>query len=143
MSTDELEVHVNEASLGGDFEPPPVQMTDILNKVLADLHRASTDIVQSMVASRDGLAMITHGTMDNEDHAAAICAELMNLCQQAAADFSIGTVNLFLARAQDGYALVLPVSDEVMLAMITRSRANIGFLLLEGERAAAALAAAL
>lgn len=143
MPADELEVHVNDANLGGDPEPPPAQMTDILNKVLADLHHASTDIVLSMVASRDGLAMITRGSMDNEDHAAAICAELMNLCQQAAADFSIGAVNLFLTRAQDGYALVLPASDDVMLAMIARSGSNIGFLLLEGERAAEALAAAL
>lgn len=143
MSADELEVHVNNANLGGDPEPPPVQMTDILEKVLADLHHASTDIVLSMVASRDGLAMITRGSMDNEDHTAAICAELMNLCQQAAADFSIGAVNLFLARAQDGYALVLPAGDEVMLAMIARSQSNIGFLLLEGERAAEALVAAL
>jgi predicted regulator of Ras-like GTPase activity (Roadblock/LC7/MglB family) len=143
MSADELEVHVNDTNLGGDPESPPAQMTDILNKVLADLHRASTDIVLSMVASRDGLAMITHGSMDNEDHTAAICAELMNLCQHAAADFSIGAVDLFLARAQHGYAVVLPASDEVMLAMIARSRSNIGFLLLEGERAAEALAAAL
>jgi predicted regulator of Ras-like GTPase activity (Roadblock/LC7/MglB family) len=143
MPTDEAKLDISEAEMDKESLSPPPPMTDVLLEILTDLHRSTTDIVLSMIASRDGLAMITHGSMEDEDHAAAVCAELLAQCQQAAGDFRIGSVNLLLARCREGYALILPASDDVMLAMIARTGSNIGYLLLEGERAAEAVAAAL
>ncbi len=143
MSTEEMKLPAPEIPEDTEEEIEPIQMTEVLREILVDLHQSTTDITLSMVASRDGLAMIAHGDMDSEDHAAAICAELTALCQQAADDFRIGAVNMQLARGSEGCMILLRVNDDVVLALAAHSGANIGFLLLEGERAAEAIASAL
>jgi predicted regulator of Ras-like GTPase activity (Roadblock/LC7/MglB family) len=143
MSVDEVKLPTPDT---GESEPSGTeapQISDVLHDILTDLHRSTTEITLSMIATNDGLAMITQGSIDNEDHAAALCAELAALCQQAADDFHTGKVETLLTGGSDGVLLLLRVNDNVMLAMTAHSEANLGFLMLEGERAAKAIAAAL
>jgi predicted regulator of Ras-like GTPase activity (Roadblock/LC7/MglB family) len=146
MSADEAKLPMPETGDTGEPQQPDAeapQISDILRDILVDLHRSTTEIILSMITTDDGLAMITHGTVDNEDHAAALCAELTARCQQAADEFRTGKVNTVFTGGSDGTLFLLRVNDNVMLAMTARAEANLGLLMLEGERAARAIAAAL
>lgn len=115
--------------------------TEALRSILADLHVDIKDIEGSLVISRDGLTMAAHGLSFDIDSAGAVCTELYGRGSALAVELHRGRVDEVLLKTERGYVLVVPAGEEAFLALLARPNANLGLVLLEIHRTAAAVAA--
>lgn len=115
--------------------------TEVLGRILADLHVDVKDIEGSLVISRDGLTMAAHGLHFDIDSAGAVCTELYGRGSALAAELHRGRVDEVLLKTELGYVLVAPAGMNAFLALLARPDANLGLVVLEIHRTAAAVAA--
>jgi len=115
--------------------------TEALGSILADLHVDVKDIEGSLVISRDGLTMAAHGLNFDIDSAGAVCTELYGRGSALAVELHRGLVEEVLLKTARGYVLVVPAGEDAFLALLARPGANLGLVLLEIHRTAAAVAA--
>lgn len=116
---------------------------DRLRAILSELHEESKDVQVSMVVTRDGLTMTVVGGVVDPDKVGAMCSDLLRLCHSAALELQRGEVEHVLMRASQGYMLLTPAGDQTMLAVMARPDTNLGMLLIDTRRAAAAIPGAL
>lgn len=118
---------INTLSTGG---------TEELNSILEDLQSACLDIQLSMIATTDGLTMSSLGTVLDPDQVGAMCSELQTVCNKTANELQQGILEQMLLKCSDGYMLVTTAGDHAVLAIMTKPSINLGFLIIESQRAA-------
>ena len=118
---------INTLSTGG---------TEELNSILEDLQSACLDIQLSMIATTDGLTMSSLGTVLDPDQVGAMCSELQTVCNKTANELQQGVLEQMLLKCSDGYMLVTTAGDHAVLAIMTKPSINLGFLIIESQRAA-------
>lgn len=128
--------------------PAPVNeataSSERMRAILNELHAESKDVQVSMVVTYDGLNMLVVGeggglSIVDPDKIGAICSDLLRLCHSAALELQRGDVEHVLMKASQGYMLLTPAGDVAMLAVMARPDANLGMLLIDTRRAAAAI----
>lgn len=110
--------------------------TEELNNILEDLLSVCLDIQLSMIATTDGLTMASLGTVLDPDQVGAMCSELQTVCNKTANELQQGILKQMLLKCSDGYMLVTTAGDHAVLAIMTKPSINLGFLIMESERAA-------
>ena len=110
-----------------------------LRAILNKLHMESKDVQVSMVVTGDGLTMVVVGGITHPDSVGAMCSDLLRLCHSAALELERGHVEHVLMKANQGYMLLTPAGDKAMLAVMARPDTNLGMLLIDAQRAAAAI----
>ena len=120
----------------------PAPGTEPLAAVLADLHAACPQLQFSLVATRDGFTMTTLGRTEAGDGepVGALSAGLLHQCNNAALELAHGDLEQVLLHSRQGYLLLRHAGEQAMLAVVAGSEANVGLVLLEGQRAARRIA---
>jgi len=113
--------------------------TEELNSILEDLHSACVGVQLSMIATTDGLTMASLGTVLDPDQVGAMCSELQTVCNKTATELQQGTLQQMLLKCSDGYMLVTTAGEQAVLAMMTKPNVNLGFVIIESQRAADAI----
>ena len=110
-----------------------------LKAILEELHSESRDVQASMIVTHDGLTMLVLGSVIDPDRFGAMCADLLSLCRSAAAELVRGQIEQVLMKATSGYMLLTPAGQQAVLAIMARPDTNLGMLLIDAARAAAAI----
>lgn len=100
----------------------------------------ANDVTGAALISSDGMLLGAKMSADvNADRVGAISATMMGVTKRVVTDLKIGTAEETIVRAQDGYLLVLPVNEQLVLATTLRPNANLGMVRLEARDASHAL----
>lgn len=116
--------------------------TEALQAVLSDLN-ATKDVEVAMVVTQDGLTLAAQGKVSDADRLGALSAGLLALCRDMAQELQRGEMEQVLLHGGTGLVLLRLAGPVAMLAIMARPDCNLGLLLLEAERAALAIGAAL
>lgn len=104
----------------------------------------STDVAGAAVISTDGMLLGSRmGPEVNADRVGAIAATMMGVTVRVVNDLKIGKAEETIIRADSGYLVVVPVTNQVVLAITLRSHANLGMIRLEAREAGQAIAVAM
>ncbi len=126
---------------------PSVEMstggTEEITHLLLDLNRHCLDIQLSMVSTRDGLTISSCGTVLDPDQVGAMCSELITVCHKAACQLEQGELDQMILRCSNGCLFLMPAGEHAVLAIMAVPEVNLGMLLLEAQRAARLIQAAL
>lgn len=127
--------------------PPPVPLSERvldvskqleLQAVLQDLHASADGVTGAVLASRDGLAIVSTMQESQTPRVAAMAATIVALAQQAVPDSEPGGQTVI--RGTGGCVVVYGAGPECVLAVQTTARPNIGLVQIEAPRAAEELA---
>lgn len=118
---------INTLSTGG---------TEELNSILQDMQSVCLDIQLSMIATTDGLTMASLGTVLDPVQVGAMCSELQTVCNKTANELQQGILEQMLLKCSGGYMLVTTAGDHAVLAIMTKPSINLGFVIIESQRAA-------
>jgi predicted regulator of Ras-like GTPase activity (Roadblock/LC7/MglB family) len=123
-------------------------MSTRLEQITAILERLSTnggsDIVGAVAVNTDGIVLAAQMNGDqNADRVGAVAATMVGVTKRVAGDLKIGTAEETIVKSASGMFVVLPASDQGLLAVNLRQGANLGIALIEAREAAAAIGRAL
>ncbi len=117
----------------------------LLVDILAELQASATGFQASMIISRDGLLMATQKTAFpvelDEARAAAMTTALFAYAKRGMQAIKFGGVQQVLLKGEQGYFVILAVSEYVMLSVLLSHQAQLGLSLLSCERCAQKIAA--
>ena len=117
--------------------------TDDINNILLDLNNICRDIQLSMISTTDGLTMSACGTVLDPDQVGAMCSELTAVCNKAARQLEQGNLQQMFLRCSEGTLLLMAAGEFAILAIMCQPDVNLGLLLIEAQRAATLIQAAL
>jgi uncharacterized protein len=104
----------------------------------------SSDITGAAVISSDGMLLGSRmGPEVNADRVGAISATMMGVTTRVVNDLKIGKAQEAIIHADNGYLVVVPVSAQIVLAIILRPGANLGMIRLEARDTGQLVAAAM
>jgi predicted regulator of Ras-like GTPase activity (Roadblock/LC7/MglB family) len=108
---------------------------------LQQLRQKSPEVTATVLATADGFPVHSDaaGGVD-VDSLAATAADLAARTARMAEDLGQGSLQQILAQADGGYILASRISDEMTLAVIAKTEASLGLLLINVRKAAAQLA---
>lgn len=100
----------------------------------------STDVTGAALISSDGMLLGAKMSGDiNADRVGAISSTMMGVTKRVVTDLKIGVAEETIVRAREGYLLVVPVTDQLVLATTLRPSANLGMIRLEARDASSVL----
>lgn len=119
--------------------------SELLAGILDQLvNNNSTDVAGAAVISTDGMLLGSRmGPEVNADRVGAIAATMMGVTVRVVNDLKIGKAEETIIRADNGYLVVVPVTNQVVLAITLRAHANLGMIRLEAREAGQAIAVAM
>ena len=111
-----------------------------LQHVLDELQEEVSDVQGAMLASRDGLPIVS--TMDPNDasRVAAMAATVLALGARVVETTGLGTFDEAVIQSDNGTFVVYDAGDVAALAVMAQARANLGLVHIEARRAAEVLA---
>lgn len=112
---------------------------DTLDTLLRDLCEQAAGIEGAVLINRDGLTMVSHGRVSDEEHLGASCGALFSQASKSAGDLQRGVLDHVLLRAEHGWVVIVRAGPEVVLAILAQPLANLGMVLLEAARVAEAV----
>jgi len=123
-------------------------MSTRLEQITAILERLSTnggtDIVGAVAVNTDGIVLASSMNGDqNADRVGAVAATMIGVTKRVSSDLKIGTAEETIVKSETGTFLVLPASEQGLLAVALKQGANLGIALIEAREAAAAIGRAL
>jgi uncharacterized protein len=109
---------------------------DRLTAALYNLQANTADVEATAIVSVDGL-IIASALPSNagEDRVAAMSAAMLSLGERIAGELRRGTLQQVYIRGRLGYVLLLSVGDDAVLTVLAHSRAKLGLIFLEMQRA--------
>jgi hypothetical protein len=122
--------------------------TDLLAAALDQLitHNIS-DVSGAAVITTDGMLlsarMSPHLASSNAERVSAIAATMMGVTSRVVGEIKIGKAEEAIIRAEQGYLIVMPIAQHVVLSIILRAGANLGLLRLDAREISRMLVAAL
>ena len=101
-----------------------------LNWLVSNCARSVPGAAHAIVLSADGLLMAVSGRLDRAraDQLAAVASGLASLTQGAARIFGGGTVTQTVVEMEQGFLLVMAVSDGSCLAVLAAPSCDIGLI---------------
>jgi uncharacterized protein len=117
-----------------------VSKQEQLQHVLDELQEEVSDVQGAMLASRDGLPIVS--TMDPVDasRVAAMAATVLALGARVVETTGLGTFDEAVIQSDNGTFVVYDAGDLAALAVMAQARANLGLVHIEARRAAEVLA---
>jgi predicted regulator of Ras-like GTPase activity (Roadblock/LC7/MglB family) len=116
--------------------------TELLNEVLDSLAtNLAGDVNGSAVVSADGIVYASNfpGSV-NVDRVGAIAATTLGVSRRVARDLSMGNTNASIIQCENGFFLVVPVTERSLLAVSLRKGGNLGMTRLETSEASIRIA---
>ena len=111
-----------------------------LQHVLDELQDEVSDVQGAMLASRDGLPIVS--TMDPNDasRVAAMAATVLALGARVVETTGLGSFDEAVIQSDNGTFVVYDAGEYAALAVMAQARANLGLVHIEARRAAEVLA---
>ncbi len=104
----------------------------------------SNDVQGAVVVGSDGMLIASRITAEiNPDRVGAIAATMMGVTNRVVSDLKIGKTYETIVSADNGYLVVYPVAQQVVLAITLTSGANLGLARLEAREMGETIANAL
>jgi hypothetical protein len=115
-----------------------------LRPILRSFNGSSDDIEASAVITGDGftLAWVLDEGVD-PDRYGAMCASLLALSNRAAQEVSRGALKQVMIEGDKGTMLLVYAGSDAVLALATRSSANLGMVFIEARKTAQKIKAVL
>jgi uncharacterized protein len=105
------------------------------------INNNANDVTGAALISADGMLLGAKMSGDvNAERVGAISATMMGVTKRVVNDLKIGGAEETIVRAADGYLLVHPVNEQLVLATTLRPSANLGMVRLEARDASQLLA---
>lgn len=98
----------------------------ILEEILKDLHKTTTDIDASAIFSTDGLILASEIPKDVEKYrVAAMAAATLSVGGRISQELKKGTLEQILIKGSNGYIMMVGVGDEILLTAFTKKNEKI------------------
>jgi len=104
---------------------------DLLETMVTELRRALPEIRGAVVASADGLPIVSQA--EDAARLAAMAATALGLGKRIAETTHLGPLEESVVRGRDGYVVVYAVGQQGVLAVIAPADVNLGLLHLEAR----------
>lgn len=119
-----------------------ISKTDLLNDLLDALAVSlGGDVNGSAVVSTDGIVFAARFSSGiNPDRVGAIAATTLGISKRVSKDLTLGDPNETIIQCENGFFVILPVSDKGLLAVQLRKGGNLGMIRLEAKETAAKVA---
>lgn len=108
-----------------------------LRPILRAFNGSSNEIEASAVITSDGftLAWVLDESVD-QDRYGAMCASLLALSNRAAQEIDRGTLKQVMIEGENGSMLLVQAGDDTVLALATKSTANMGMIFIDARKTA-------
>lgn len=108
-----------------------------LRPIMRGVYSSSSEIEAAAVISSDGftLAWELDSSVDH-DRYGAMCASLLALANRAAQEISRGDLKQVMIEGEKGAMLLVQAGPDAVLALGTKSTANIGMVFIEARKTA-------
>jgi len=114
---------------------PVEQKSKLIQTILLEFNRSSTEIEASAVVSMEGVT-IASALMDDVDvnQVGVMCASLSTLAVTASATFKHGKLKQLMIDAERGFVLIVDIGEKAALVLVTHTNANLGMVFLEARK---------
>ncbi|NJK78793.1 MAG: dynein regulation protein LC7 [Chloroflexaceae bacterium] len=103
---------------------------------------AGGDIAGVAAVGMDGIVLVSRMSAEvNADRVGAVAATMMGVTRRVSNELRIGSAEETIIKSDAGLFMVLPASDQSLLAINLRQGANLGMVRLEAREAARAIGA--
>jgi predicted regulator of Ras-like GTPase activity (Roadblock/LC7/MglB family) len=117
-----------------------VNKQEQLHRVLEDLREEVPDVHGAVLASRDGLAIVSTFGQGEGSRVAAMAATVHAIGERVTATTELGALEETVIRSAAGTFVVYDAGEPAVLALLAGGACNLGLIHLEGRRAAALFA---
>ncbi|MGR9052733.1 MAG: roadblock/LC7 domain-containing protein [Gammaproteobacteria bacterium] len=119
-----------------------ITAADTLKSILTELNASSSDIEGSAIISSDGLSMVALiDKRTDKDRMAALASAVVTQAERAAKELQRGRPQQILIKGRQGYTLMLRAGERVLLTVMFKKDAKLGFILLRCRLSAERIAA--
>ncbi|WEU39953.1 MAG: roadblock/LC7 domain-containing protein [Candidatus Odinarchaeum yellowstonii] len=107
-----------------------------IEEILRELELTTSQVEASAVVSVEGLPICSAMPLGVDDGIlAAMTATILSVAERAAGELARGKLNRVLVEGEDGYFIISSAGREAILAVLTKSKANLGMVFLAMDRA--------
>ncbi len=107
-----------------------------IEEVLRELELTTSQVEASAVVSVEGLPICSAMPLGVDDGIlAAMTATILSVAERAAGELARGKLNRVLVEGGDGYFIISSAGRDAILAVLTKSKANLGMVFLAMDRA--------
>lgn len=109
---------------------------------LRDLRNGTSDVEAAVVVSSEGLVLASAVPAELDDEKlSAMGGAMQSLGERIASELARGDLEQVMVRGDEGYVLLMPIgsSRDVMLTILARKEAKLGWVMLESRRIASQL----
>jgi predicted regulator of Ras-like GTPase activity (Roadblock/LC7/MglB family) len=110
-------------------------VTEKLSKVLSDLMKTG-EIESSVIASRDGLLMVSYMQKGDDETFAAMSATMLGAAETASTELERGVPDRVIVESNDGKLIAVGAGPKALVVVITPADAGLGLMLVELGKAA-------
>ncbi|KAB3548000.1 MAG: roadblock/LC7 domain-containing protein [ANME-2 cluster archaeon] len=109
--------------------------TEMLNKVLSDLMKTG-EIESSVIASRDGLLMVSRMQKGDDETFAAMSATMLGAAETASAELEKGIPDRVIVESNNGKLVAIGAGPKALVVVLTPPDVSLGLVLVELGKAA-------
>jgi len=111
---------------------------DVLNQTLLELLESNADIKAALVVSPDGLVIASQlgGISTEPDVVSAMSAAFLGLAKRAIKTLKCGDLSEVVAQGTESSLRIYACGEKAVLAIVTKSNANIGLINIDAREAA-------
>ncbi len=110
-------------------------VTEKLSKVLSDLMKTGA-IESSVIASRDGLLMVSYMQKGDDETFAAMSATMLGAAETASTELEKGVPDRVIVESNDGKLIAVGAGPKALVVVLTPADAGLGLMLVELGKAA-------
>lgn len=113
-----------------------VNRTPQIEEILRELELTTSQVEASAVVSVEGLPICSAMPLGVDDGIlAAMTATILSVAERAAGELARGKLNRVLVEGGDGYFIISSAGRDAILAVLTKSKTNLGMVFLAMDRA--------
>jgi len=109
--------------------------TEILNKVLSDLMKTG-EIESSVIASRDGLLMVSCMQKGDDETFAAMSATMLGAAETASTELEKAIPERVIVESKNGKLIAIGAGPKALVVVLTPPDVSLGLVLVELGKAA-------
>lgn len=110
------------------------QIAEVLDRLRMN---AGNDVAGVAAVGMDGIVLVSRMSAEvNADRVGAVAATMMGVTRRVSGELRIGQPKETIIEADNGLFMVLPASDQSLLAVNLRHGANLGMVRIEAREAA-------
>ena len=107
-----------------------------IEEILRELELTTSQVEASAVVSVEGLPICSAMPLGVDDGIlAAMTATILSIGERAASELARGKLNRILVEGGDGYFIISSAGKDAILAVLTKSKANLGMVFLAMDKA--------